>query len=86
MVLYKIIFKNSVEKDIRKVDKSQIPKLLETIQSLAKFPYPNSSRQLVGSEKTYRIRVGDYRIVYFVDSELSEIIIQRVAHRKDVYK
>ena len=40
MVLYKIIFKNSVEKDIRKVDKSQIPKLLETIQSFAKSTLP----------------------------------------------
>ncbi len=62
-----------------------IPKILEAIQMLAANPRPADTRKLVGSDGEYRIRVGNYRVVYFID-DLNRIIdVQRIRHRKDAY-
>lgn len=63
MVSFKITFKNFVEKDLRRVDKSQLRKVMAVIQELSTNPFPVNSRKLVGSEKTYRVRIGDYRAI-----------------------
>lgn len=83
---YKISLKKSVEKDLRKIDQSQIKKILNAIDSLAENPFQHNSRKLVGSNHTYRIRIGDYRVLYFVNEEAFEIEIQNVGHRRDVYR
>ena len=59
---------------------------MTTVELLAEEPFPHGSEKLAGADHTYRIRVGDYRVVYevFVPSEIVEI--QRVRHRKDVYR
>jgi mRNA interferase RelE/StbE len=85
MALYKIIFKPSVAKDLKCLDRSTVPRILTAIEALGKDPFPNSSKKLVGSDHTYRVRIGDYRVVYIVNRNLREIEVQRVRHRKDVY-
>jgi mRNA interferase RelE/StbE len=85
MALYKITFKPSVAKDLKRLDHSMIPKIMNAIEALGKDPFPTSSKKLVGSDCTYRIRIGDYRVVYIVSRKLREIEVQRVRHRKDVY-
>jgi mRNA interferase RelE/StbE len=83
---YKVALKRSVEKDIRRIDKGQVPDIVSAIEALSENPLPSNSRKLVGSEHTYRLRVGDYRVIYFLFHETLEIEIQRVGHRKDVYR
>jgi len=56
------------------------------IEALAADPVPSGSVKLVGSEALYRIRVGDYRVVYSVDREARKVIIQYVRHRREVYR
>jgi len=53
---------------------------------LAENPFPHGVGKLSGSEHAYRVRLGDYRIVYEVVTESKLIEIQRVRHRKDVYR
>lgn len=86
MASYKIILKSSVEKDLKRIDRAQVPRILRAIEDLRSNPFPASSKKLVGSNFTYRIRVGDYRVVYIVNRPLGEIEIQRVGHRKEVYR
>lgn len=83
---FKVSFKSSAEKDLRRIEKAQIAKIVATITELASNPFPNNSRKLVATEKTYRVRVGDYRVIYIVDSTDHNIEIQRIAHRKDAYR
>lgn len=85
MALYKVTFKPSVAKDLKRLDRSIVPKIMKAIEALEKDPFPMSSKKLVGSNHTYRIRIGDYRAVYIVNQNLREIEVQRVRHRKDVY-
>lgn len=86
MTFYKLTLKRSVEKDLRKIGKQHLQSLVEAMQSLSEEPLPPQSRKLVGSNQSYRLRVGDYRIVYLVNEVEEEIEVQKVRHRKDVYR
>jgi len=84
--LYKIEWKNSAKKELKKIEKTTISKIIGTVETLASEPHPTGSRKLQGSEHLYRIRVGDYRIVYSVESNVLRIEIIRVSDRKDIYR
>lgn len=83
---YKLTLKKSVEKDIRKIGREHIPRIVAGIESLAENPFPPNSRKLVGATHSHRLRVGEYRVVYLVDESSKAIEVQRVRHRKDVYR
>ena len=83
---YKIYWKKSAEKDLLSLDKKIVPRIIDNIESLAKNPFPIYTRKLHGTNKVYRIRVGNYRIVYLIDTEENIIIIYYIRHRKEVYR
>ncbi len=84
--MYKILWKNSARNELKKLGKEVIPKILEAVESLSTNPFPAGVRKISGSNYTYRIRIGEYRIVYSVISSTLIIEIIRVGHRKDIYK
>ncbi|MEI6638301.1 MAG: type II toxin-antitoxin system RelE/ParE family toxin [Chlorobium sp.] len=86
MSKYSVIFKPSVEKDLRKIPAAMVDRLFQRIDGLTADPFPPQSLKLAGGEFFYRIRVGDYRIVYQVDTEEKQIVIQYIRHRRDVYR
>ncbi|MEW6676171.1 MAG: type II toxin-antitoxin system RelE/ParE family toxin [Nitrospirota bacterium] len=63
-----------------------IARILDAIKSLAENPFPIQSRKMKGSESSYRLRVGDYRVIYQVNTENKVVTIYHVRHRKDAYK
>lgn len=82
---FKVEWKHSAVKELKHLPKQVVTRMLEAVESLAKDPYPSGVRKLTGSEHSYRIRVGDYRIVYNIRSSILVIEIIRVGHRKNVY-
>ncbi|MDX9767773.1 MAG: type II toxin-antitoxin system RelE/ParE family toxin [Ectothiorhodospiraceae bacterium] len=86
MASYRVEWKRSAEKELRKLSREVIPRIIEAVGGLGVNPIPQGSRKLVGSEHNYRIRVGDYRVVYslFQDRLIVEVI--RVGHRREVYR
>jgi mRNA interferase RelE/StbE len=86
MECYRIVWKNSAKKELRNIEKKEIIKILNEIEKLSLNPYPNNHKKLLGTEYTFRIRIGNYRVVYSViDKELLVEVI-RVRHRREVYK
>ena len=83
---FSIQWRNSTRKDIRSLPRQEVARVVEAVGELAKDPLPHGSHKLAGSERTYRIRVGDYRVVYEVFSDARIVEVQRVRHRKDVYR
>ncbi len=83
---YRIEWKSSAEKELKAIDRQHIPRILEAVESLAINPFPSQSRKLRDVEKSYRIRVGDYRIVYQVDEKEGMVTIYHIRHRKDIYR
>lgn len=86
MVSYRLEFKSSAERELRKLPRIVVARLSEAIDSLVVNPFPTHSIKLSGSINAYRIRVGDYRIVYTVEKRVLLITVIRVRHRKEVYR
>jgi mRNA interferase RelE/StbE len=86
MALFRIDPKRSLEHDLRKIDKQFIPIILEAIENLSQNPFPVQSSKMKGSDSSYRLRVGDYRVIYQVDTANKVVIVYHARHRKDVYK
>ena len=82
---YKILFKESVEKDLRSIPKKDLKKILMRIKALAKEPRPQGHEKLTGQEK-YRIRQGVYRIIYSIQDQELTVWVVKVGHRKNVYR
>lgn len=85
MGAYKIFFKKSVEKDLNRISKIDLKKIIARITALADNPRPPGCEKLTGLER-YRIRQGHYRILYSIQDYELTIWVVKVAHRKDVYK
>lgn len=83
---YKIEFKKSALKELRFLEKKIIPTIYKRIENLTYNPRPVNSVKLVTSERSYRMRIGDYRVIYQIDDELHRITICRIKHRKEVYR
>jgi mRNA interferase RelE/StbE len=85
MAEYKIYFKESVEKDFRTIPKQYLQKILLRIEALARDPRPPGHEKLTGQER-YRVRQGEYRIIYSIQDKELTIWVVKVGHRKDVYR
>ena len=86
MASYTIEWKTSAEKELRRLGRSVIPRIVATVGGLATDPFPAGCRKLKGSEHTFRIRVGDYRVIYEVLVTRLLVEVMRVRHRKDAYR
>jgi mRNA interferase RelE/StbE len=83
---FKVQFKPAVQKDFRRIPQKTLSRILESIEGLTKIPFPVQAIKLAGSDRLYRIRVGDYRIIYEVETETGEIMVHYVRHRREVYR
>ncbi len=86
MASYRIEFTRSAEKDLRKIAKPQIAAIYRGIKRLEVDSRPHGVKKLEGADRTYRIRVGDYRVVYEIEDDVLVVLVIRIAHRKDVYR
>ena len=86
MASYRIEFKGSAERDIRRIVPSFVARILKEIEALSDSPFPRQSLKLSGAERTYRLRVGTYRVIYEVDPEAETITIWYIRHRREAYR
>ncbi|TLY73896.1 MAG: type II toxin-antitoxin system RelE/ParE family toxin [Gammaproteobacteria bacterium] len=87
MAKYKLLLKASAAKEIQAIDsQADRRRMVERIAALGKDPRPHGSEKLAGYNDRYRVRQGNFRIVYLVDDGRSEVTIFKVGHRKDVYR
>lgn len=85
MALYKLIFKPAFQKSFKQIPRYDRIKIIKRIETLAANPRPPGYEKLSGQTK-YRIRQGDYRILYTIDDNEQKIRIVKVGHRKDIYR
>ena len=85
MAIYKIYFKESVWKDFKKIPKKDLSNILKKTEGFIQDPRPFGCEKLTGDEK-YRIRQGQYRIVYSIHDEELTVWVVKVGHRKDAYR
>lgn len=90
---YKIVLTDSATKELRRLPTNMQDRIFEKIGRLAEEPKPNGHKKLksfdipgTDYDQYYRIRVGDYRVIYTIEDEQVTIFILKIAHRKNVYE
>jgi mRNA interferase RelE/StbE len=83
---YSIEFSKRASKQFQALPQSVQERLVSQIEALAENPRPPKVKKLVGEENQYRIRVGDYRIVYQIQDQLLLILILKIGHRSEIYR
>ena len=85
MANYKIFIKSSAAKELKRLPKNDVQRITSKIQSLSKEPRPHGSEKLSAQER-YRIRQGNYRIIYSIEDDKLIVYVVKIAHRRSVYK
>ena len=83
---YKLRFKTSAEKELRCISKPHLIRIIQKIEGLSHQPRPHGAQMLKGEGRYYRLRQGDYRIVYEIDEPTKVVMIFLVRHRRDAYQ
>ncbi len=86
MAEYAIEIKPSARRELEKLSDRLIARLIPKLEGLAANPRPSGCKKLRGYKDLWRIRVGDYRVVYAIDDARKHLSITRVAHRQEVYE
>ena len=85
MANYKILIKPSAVKELKSIPQKTLQKITDRIQNLSEDPRPTKCEKLAAQEK-YRVRQGNYRIIYSIDDTEKTVLVVKVGHRKDVYR
>ena len=86
-MIYIIIIRETVKKELKEIPDADLKKIKKIIISLGENPFPHGCLKLEGFDsKLYKIRKGDYRIIYSVEHQIVTVTILKIAHRKDVYR
>ncbi len=86
MESFLIEWRKSTKKDLRRIAPIEVRKIVETVEALADDPHPHGCTKMQGSDCAYRIRIGDYRVIYEVYEDRVVIEVVRGSHRRDVYR
>ena len=84
--MYELKYKASVAKELRQLPKPQLKRVVRRIQELVKVPRAVGCTKLQGRDNIYRVRKGDYRIIYTINDSTVTVLVIKAGHRKDVYE
>jgi mRNA interferase RelE/StbE len=84
--MYRVLLEHGAEKELARLSFEVHERVIAAICALAANPRPPGSRKLVGSKNDWRIRVGDYRVIYEIADDIRVVRVNRVRHRREVYR
>jgi mRNA interferase RelE/StbE len=84
--MYKLDISNQAERDLNRLPAAVFERIVPEIRALAANPTPHGCAKLAGSKSDYRIRVGDYRVLYEIADHVRIVRILRVRHRREPYR
>ena len=84
--MYEVHLERSAERDLKRLSAEDFERVVASIRALADDPRPSGCRKLSGSRTDWRIRVGDYRVLYEVEDNDKVVNVMRVRHRREAYR
>ena len=84
--MYEVYLERSAENDLKRLPTSTFDRILHQIKTLAENPRPSGCRKITGSKNDWRIRIGDYRVLYEVNDRVKAVRVMRVRHRREAYR
>jgi mRNA interferase RelE/StbE len=85
MAVYKIFFRRSVLKDLAKIPKNELQRIIKKIEKLTHDPRPKGCEKISGHDR-FRIRQGNYRIIYSIQDDELTIWVVKIGHRREIYR
>ena len=86
MAEYRVELKRTAARELEDLEPSLARRLLASLQALTSEPRPRQSRKLTGSESSYRLRIGAYRVLYQIDERQRLVVVYAVGHRREIYR
>ena len=83
---YRIEFASSAVREFKALERTVQRRIATRIDALAANPFPSDVKKLQGAPEHYRIRVGDYRVIYRVEKKIVTIVVVKIGHRREVYR
>ena len=84
--MYKVNIERTAEKELKKLPAREFWRIISKIKALADEPRPTDCRKILGSKSDWRIRIGDYRVIYEIDDTEDTVKIMKVRHRREAYR
>jgi mRNA interferase RelE/StbE len=84
--VYEVYLERAAERDLRRLPVETFHRIVPRIRALADDPRPPGCRKLTGSDNDWRIRIGDYRVIYEVDESAEVVRVFRIRHRQEAYR
>jgi mRNA interferase RelE/StbE len=84
--VYEVLIERTAERELKSLPTNLFDRIVTRIKALAVTPRPSGCHKLAGSKNDWRIRIGDYRVVYEIDDARQRVRIFRVRHRREVYR
>ena len=84
--MYRVFLEHAGERDLKQLSAKLHDRVIAAIQALSRNPRPPGCRKLTATDNDWRIRVGDYRIIYEIDDAVGVVRVNRVRHRREVYR
>ncbi len=84
--LYQVIVRRSAQKDMRRIPRMILEHIIQCMIDLETNPFPSGVKPVSGYPHYFRIRIGQYRMIYEVKTQIRIITIMRIGHRRDVYR
>jgi mRNA interferase RelE/StbE len=85
-MIYNVLLRPAAEWERRKLPPEVRPRVNQALLALEDEPRPHGVNKLAGYANRWRVRIGDYRVVYQIDDQAQEVIVLRIAHRREVYR
>jgi mRNA interferase RelE/StbE len=84
--VYEVLLERRAERDLKNLSQEMFYRIIPKIKVLSENPKPAGCRKITGSKNDWRIRIGDYRIIYEIDEKEKAVKVMRIRHRREVYK
>jgi mRNA interferase RelE/StbE len=84
--VYRVEFKPSAARQLEELDKGMRARVDRKIDELSENPRPAGAKKLKGASELWRVRAGDYRVVYSIHDDVLVVLVVKIGHRRDVYR
>jgi mRNA interferase RelE/StbE len=84
--VYEVLLESRAERDLKKLPGEVFHRIIPPLKSLADNPKPRGARKISGSKKDWRLRIGDYRVIYEIDEQAKCVKVLRIRHRREAYR
>ena len=84
--MYSVFYTSAASRQLRRLPRDVATRILIAVESFTANPRTPQTEKLEGASGVYRLRIGDYRVLYTIDDALRRVVISRVRHRRDAYR